>query len=182
MSRSELRFEGSFDATLIQDSLAGSFEVRATDALTLMVSGGAVVGGTMRAGGRSFDVRPGPVVAVGASQRIVDGRGRAPFVLLSLTASQSFLTTDPGVPLRATDVRLGATIGKTIGPLTPFAVARVFGGPVRWTLDGNDVTGSDRGHYQLGIGGAIAKGAFDAFVEWDWLGERRVTAGIGVAF
>jgi hypothetical protein len=192
VTRAELRFGGDTDATLVQPSAAATLEWRLSSKVAVMAGGGAVLPGTLRASGRSFDVRPGWLATIGLSDRIVDGEGRSPFVLLSVSIAQSSARTAlpsgtsgtageaSSVPLRATDVRLGATIGKTLGIVTPFAAARVFGGPVFWSLDGQDLTGTDRGHYQLGVGCALTLGAgFDAFAEWDYLGERRVAAGLG---
>jgi len=187
ISRSELRFAGETDATLNQSSAAATLEYRVSPKVALMVGGGAVLGGTMRAAGNTYDVQPGWLATVGMSDRIVDGYGRAPFVLLSVSIAQSFVRTSladaPSVSLKATDVRVGATIGRTLGPITPFLAARVFGGPVFWTLAGEDVSGTDRAHYQLGVGCSIAIGSsFDAFAEWDYLGERRFAAGVGWSF
>ena len=187
ISRSELRFGGDTDATLNQSSVAATIEYRVSPKVALMLGGGAVLGGSMRAAGNTYDVEPGWLATVGMSDRIVDGVGRAPFVLLSVSIAQSFVRTALGdasrVSLKATDVRAGATIGKTLGPMTPFLAARVFGGPVFWSIAGEDVSGTDRGHYQLGVGCSIAIGSsFDAFAEWDYLGERRLAAGLGLAF
>lgn len=185
LSRSLLRLSGH-DVTLDQWSTVATVEWRTSEKLTLVAGGGAVLGGRLDVDGRAFDVRTGWLTTLGLSHRLADGRGRSPFVLFtaSLTFSSARTTNETDdTPLRAGDARIGLLLGKTVGPWSPYAALRAFGGPVLWRLDGTDVSGGDRGHYQIGLGSSFALGkALDAFVEWDWLGERRLAAGLGLAF
>jgi hypothetical protein len=136
---------------------------------------GAILGGTL--GG--YDVSPGfSVVAAGSWLALYEGEVR-PFVLLSLSASVSTATTDVG-RVTAVDLRGGVVVGKTFFErLTPYLVARVFGGPVSW----NGLTGGDQHHYTIG-GGATLRlpGGFDVLAEGMALGERSVAIGVGLSF
>jgi hypothetical protein len=86
--------------------------------------------------------------------------------------------------LTAIDARLSATVGKMFWDgLGPYAVARVFGGPVFWERHAEPVTGTDRYHLQLGAGLlAAAPGAVTAFFELIPLGEQAVTTGLAASF
>ena len=84
----------------------------------------------------------------------------------------------------ALDLRLGALVGTTIaGVLSPYAVGRVFGGPVYWAYQGEDVIGTDAHHYQLGAGlTVVAFGRVNVFAEGVPIGERSFAAGTAFAF
>jgi len=84
--------------------------------------------------------------------------------------------------LSAFDARVGAMVGKTFGPLTPYAVARAFGGPVSWTLGGEEVSGGDAHHYTVGAGAALRLGRrLNLGVEGMALGERSATLSASLA-
>ena len=83
----------------------------------------------------------------------------------------------------ATDARLGArATWKIMSRTYPYVAARVFGGPVNWQWDGEDVTGNDIHHYQLAVGAASQLGSFGIFIEWAGLGEQGLSAGLGAAW
>jgi hypothetical protein len=151
---------------------------------------GAIVGGRASAGGVDHDVAPGVAASLtGSWLALYEGEAR-PFVLLALTLSGSTTTTTlasgggAAQRLTAFDARLSVLAGKTfLERVTPYAAARVFGGPVWWTLDGAGVTGGDQHHYALGAGVTVRlPGALDVFVEGMALGERSLNAGAGLAF
>ncbi len=194
---------GGHDVDFRERSLSVSLERAFGDRFVLQVGGGAILDGTLTVGGVAHTVDPGWVAAAGFSYRLADEKKRAPFVLFtygfavgrththlrdtptSSVASVALLSTGADkVPLTAIDLaRVGLTIGKSFGPLTPFASARVFGGPVFWNVDGASATGGDRYHFQLATGASLRPGAgFDLFAEWAFVGERRVSAGVGVSF
>jgi len=112
----------------------------------------------------------------------------APFVLLTGSAAASVAWTTPpgGGPsstLSAFDLRLGVVAGKTIAhAVTPYLLARAFGGPVFWSQAGRSVTGTDANHYQLGAGLSVRVGRVDLVVEGVPLGELGLVAGVGFAF
>jgi hypothetical protein len=112
-------------------------------------------------------------------------RDRAPFLSLSLSlaGSRASAVADDGErrPLTAIDLRAGAMLGKTVGPVTGFAVARGFAGPVSFRVAGEDETGGDAHHYALGAGATVRIGRrLAASVEALPLGERSVAAAVAV--
>jgi len=172
-------------------AVTATFDVRATERLTLQGGLGAVLSGTLTTGGRSFEVKPGWLFALGVGYRLVDGKGAAPFVLGSVSYAMSFAHTEeagvavaPRASLTTADLRLGLVVGKTLFEvLSPYLVARLFGGPVSWSLGGEAVSGGDRYHYQVGAGlSVVIAGRVDAFVEGVPLGERRYSFGVGFSF
>jgi hypothetical protein len=188
------------DVDFRERSLSVSVERAFGDRFVLQVGGGAILDGTLTVGGTAHTVDPGWVAAAGFSYRLADEKKRAPFVLFSygfaIGRAQTHLRDAPlatgpmlstgtaKVPLTAIDLaRVGLTVGKSFGPITPFAAARVFGGPVFWTIDGASATGGDRYHFQLAAGASVRPGAgFDLFAEWAFVGERRVAIGAGLSF
>ncbi len=113
-----------------------------------------------------------------------------PFLMLGGSLAVASATTRkqqigaPDVPYWAGDVRFSAVVGKTFfNALSPYATARVFGGPVFWQLDGRDITGTDRYHFQLGAGLSVSLPiGLDVFAEAVPLGERAFSTGAGFSF
>jgi hypothetical protein len=88
------------------------------------------------------------------------------------------------VGYNAFDLRVGVAVGKTfLDVLSPYLAARLFGGPILWELEGEDVTGTDQHHVQIafGLAASLPRG-FDLFAEGAPFGERAATVGAGVAF
>lgn len=123
-----------------------------------------------------------------ASFRPLDEGDIAPFLLLtgSAAASVAWTTAPAGGPsstLSAFDLRLGVVAGKTIAHVvTPYVLARAFGGPVFWSIAGQSVTGADANHYQVGAGVSVRVGRVDFVAEGVPLGELGIVAGAGLAF
>jgi hypothetical protein len=145
---------------------------------------GATLGGRLQLPADTYDFSPGPTAAVGVTFRAVD---TSPFVLLTSLASFSAAKTrahDDRADYEAFDLRLGALVGTTLwDALSPYATARVFGGPIFWRYRGSAVTGTDTHHYQLGAGILLHAGRrLDVFAEAIPLGERSLSAGASVAF
>jgi hypothetical protein len=147
---------------------------------------GAVLGGSLEHDGRTHDIGTGWLVAasVARSFRFADRW----FAAGSLTAGMSSTRTEEelgaamgeAVGLTAGDVQLGGMAGVTLWDrLSPYVLARVFGGPVLWTLDGEDITGTDQYHYQLGLGADVSlPWDLGALVDVSLLGERSLSIGI----
>ncbi len=121
---------------------------------------GTIIDGEISAGSRTYDISAGITGGLGVS-RLWPLR-RNYFVTGSVDLSASRVTThqgfEPGISLIATDVRVSAVIGKTFGRFSPFVATRVFGGPVLWTYNGNDITGTDIYHFQVGGGLSVMAG------------------------
>jgi hypothetical protein len=186
-----LRFSAggaSFQADERRGSVAVSFEQRFADRWTFEGSAGSSTGGSLRTGHDSFALRPGPLAAASISCRALTERKALPFVLVSLSAAGSWGESSPRgggstSSLVSTDARLGIAAGKTIAQvLSIYGVGRAFGGPVFWTYEGHDATGTDTHHYQVGFGFSLAVRRFDVHLEMAPLGERELAAGAGVAF
>jgi hypothetical protein len=138
-----------------------------------------------------FLVLPGWELTLSYSRRLLDGRGKIPFLVLGLSGGASGGWTqqehvkDPSTSsLYAFDFRAGLIVGKTLwNTLSPYAAVRAFGGPVVWSYMGSTLLGTDLYHFQLGAGlvTALPRG-FDVFVEGVPLGERAVTLGAGKTF
>jgi hypothetical protein len=91
--------------------------------------------------------------------------------------------TAPG-RVTAVDFRATVAAGKTFfDRLTLYASARLFGGPVFWAVEGDDLVGSDVHHYALGAGARVVlPGSLDLFIEGMAVGEQSVSAGVGWSF
>ncbi|MGZ3416284.1 MAG: hypothetical protein ACXVEE_00390 [Polyangiales bacterium] len=175
---------GMFDTTIVfperraslrEEAVAVSLDRRLGERTTFQLSLGAVVSGRIE----DTTIEPGPLASIAFSYRLVDESKSKPFVIgtFSFAASRS-------PDLFAADGRLGVAVGKTFArTFAPFAIARVFGGPVRWRHEGETFVGGDSHHYQLGLGALFIAGrGIDASLEIAPLGERRVSAGLGAAF
>lgn len=192
-------------ADLVRHAAFGGVELPIAPRVSLHYGGGGILAGQLTRPGARADLGPGASGFVGAGARLVDERRLRPFVQLTATLSVSHARLGPEVaagagarstapaapaapePTRYTalDVRAGALVGKTFADaVTPYAAARVFGGPIFTLLGGAEVTGTDRYKYQVGGGLSVALAArrVDVFVEAIGLGERGVSAGLGASF
>lgn len=171
--------------------VSATLERRLGERGSILLTGGAVLTGELELEGRTHEVQPGWLAALGGSFRVLDPDGGVPFIILSSSLGLSQVHTEergvtdpPRSALWSYDLRFGFAIGWSLfDTLNPYAVARAFGGPVIWELDGSNVTGSDKYHYQVGAGLLVSLPAnLDVFVEGIPLGERAVTVGVGIGF
>ncbi len=133
---------------------------------------------------------PGVSAYIGIGKTIVDEGEIRPFVQLGLNISGARAATRGPSPneapsFTAFDARGAATVGKTFGGwLVPYVGARAFGGPIYYHYAGAKVTGTDLYKYQVvgGVAVALRARGLDAFVEGVPLGERGLSAGLGVSF
>jgi hypothetical protein len=155
---------------------------QASPRLVVALGLGAVVDGTIADG----DITPGPAGSASLSWLALLETERRPFALvgISLAVSHASAVSDDGEDhsLTAGDVRIGAMAGKTFGAFTPYAAARAFGGPVLWTLGGEEVTGTDAHHFTVGAGLSVRPGRrVDLSIEAMPLGEQSATASATLA-
>jgi hypothetical protein len=191
-SAADLVLDEGADAEIERTQVVVSVDVFATETLTLLIASGALLQGTLDEGGIERQIGPGWLLAGGATWRVVDGSGAAPYVLLSLTfgATGTRTVADPPESAEAlrghylgVDARFGVAVGKTFADVfSPYAAARAFGGPVVWSEGEETRGGTDRYHVQLAAGAALILRPFDVFVEGAPLGERALTAGVGASF
>ncbi len=184
-----LRFDGDreVDVEMNTVSLSGAWLINSN--WTGRVSVGVILDGDLTTGtNATYGVEPGGLVAVGLEHLVHVGEGLTPSVDLSFFLSGSWTqtvapATGEKTDYRAADARLGARAGWNVGDNTfPYVAARVFGGPVSWELDGEDVTGTDIHHYQLALGAATRVGSFSIWAEWAGLGEQALGAGVSTSW
>ena len=184
---SELRF-GDVSAPFVQRSVAASVTRQLDRAWSVTAGAGAVVSGSIDAGGATYVMDPGWLVRLGATWMALDGSGPWPFVALSASLAASGVnTTGPGgvtAPLTSLDAGLSASAGKSIaGIVAPYVGAKVFGGPVFWQIGGASTTGTDVAHWQVAFGAAASLPfGIDLLVEWAPFGARSATGQVGFTF
>jgi hypothetical protein len=180
-------------ADLTRHSAFGAIEVPLASKLSLQLGAGGVAGGELAYGDSRAEIGPGWSGFAGVAGRVIDGKGPWPFVQLTgtLSTTRMITRTQTEAPrYTAFDARVGGIVGKTFAggasgaSFTPYAVGRVFGGPVYWRFDGADVTGTDLYKYQ--VGGGLSVSLFDrrldVFAEGIALGERGMAVGVGTTF
>jgi hypothetical protein len=181
-----LRFSGDLYGDETRWAALGVFAWLPSPALVLQAGLGVAIDGALRLPEGEYDFSPGPIASLGLDWRA--WQSGPWFALLTSTLSASVARTQlPGSPAEtyaAFDLRLGGQFGVELARLLqPYALARVFGGPVFWKHGGEDVSGTDTHHVQLGAGLALRLGARgNLFVEAVPLGERALSAGAAVAF
>ncbi|MCU0700732.1 MAG: hypothetical protein MUC96_29835, partial [Myxococcaceae bacterium] len=160
-------------------AVSASFEYRLSDRWTLAAAAGAIVAGRLVADAETFDFRGGAVGSVSGSFLALEQGRFWPFIMVAASLAVSGVQAVP-TAYWAVDGRLTATVGYTFfDRVTPYAVGRVFGGPVFW----RGRTGTDLFHYQVGAGLVVGLPlGFDLSAEVVPLGEQRVTAGVGFSF
>jgi hypothetical protein len=184
---SELRF-GDVAAPFDQRSVAASVTRQLGRAWSVTAGAGAVISGSIDAGGATYVMDPGWLARLGATWIPVDGSGPWPFVALSASLAASGVnTTGPGgvkAPLTSLDAGLSVSAGKSIaGVVAPYVGAKVFGGPVFWELAGASVTGTDVAHWQVAFGlAANLPLGIDLLVEWAPFGARSAVGQVGFTF
>jgi hypothetical protein len=181
-------FSGGLRSDETRGSIVASLAYQPTRRLTVQLAAGSTVGGHLDTPAGVYAFSPGPTGAAGVSYRLLPGT--KPFVILTANLSFSAASTEPSggtgpkVSYDAFDLRGGALVGTTLaGVLSPYAVARAFGGPIYWQYQGQSVTGTDAHHYQVGVGLTLVLArTIDLFAEGVPLGERSLAAGGAIAF
>jgi hypothetical protein len=187
-----IQFTGGLRSDETRQAVVVSLAYQPSRRLTFQGAAGGTFGGQLSTPAGKHDLSTGPTVAAGASWRAIDGS--RPFVLLTANASFSAANTQlvdsaggaagPKEGYRAFDLRVGALVGTTFfHTLSPYGLARAFGGPVFWRYAGSDVVGGDVHHYQLGGGLTLTLATrVNLFAEGIPLGERALSAGAAFAF
>lgn len=160
---------------LQQLAASASLEYRLSERVTLVGAGGGLVLGEL--GG--LPTSPGGVGSLGVSWLLLEQGTWSPFVQLAGSLAMSGMKVLDTTYL-ALDLRAALSAGWTLwNRFTPYAVARVFGGPVFYGAE----TGTDAYHVQLGAGFVVGLPiGLDLSAEVIPLGEQRVTAGVGLSF
>ncbi|HKU42645.1 MAG TPA: hypothetical protein VJR89_31015 [Polyangiales bacterium] len=179
-----LRFDGDRRAEQTRGAVLAVASYAPARRLRFQASAGLGLGGAMQLEEREYDMLPGPALGAGVSYTLLEGR---PFVAVSGALGATFARTESDgerASYTALDLRLGVMAGTVLFEvLTPYLVARVFGGPVFWSIEGESVTGTDVHHYQLGAGLSLRP------MEW-WslsfegvpLGEQALSGAVVFSF
>ena len=180
-------FDGDQNVDIEQASVSATLGYQVSTRWGVVASAGGILGGTVNHG-VDGDIGSGVVASLSGTYLALYESEKRPFVLGSLTIGHSRTSAVSDDTMRhdwiAYDLRAGIMVGKTIGErFVPFASARAFGGPVDWKLGGEDVIGSDKYHYTLGLGASYRiPGKIDFFAEVLGLGEKSASLGGSVAF
>ncbi|MCA2980654.1 MAG: hypothetical protein INH41_03855 [Myxococcaceae bacterium] len=159
--------------------MSGSLEYRLSDRLTFAAAAGGIVAGQLVGADARYDFRAGAVGSASLSVLALEQGRFTPFLMLAGSLAVSGVAAAP-TTYWAVDARVSVTVGYTFfDRFTPYAVGRLFGGPVFW----RGQAGSDLYHYQVGAGLVVGLPfGLDLSAEVAPLGEQRVTAGLGVSF
>jgi len=180
-----LRFNDGLYADQVRLATLATLAYLPSAKLVLQVGAGAAFGGSLTLPDGAHQFTPGPTALVAADFRAFDD-GRY-FLLLtssfSLAIARTRAADEASVAYQAFDLRLGAQFGMELWRrFRPYAVARVFGGPIFWHYEGQAVTGTDTHHYQVGAGLAVrASKVLNLFAEGVPLGEQAIAIGVAVA-
>ena len=166
------------------DAVSLSVGFPLNDSWTARIAGGAVTGGKLRPGSAAqHSIENGFLGAISLEKQVPRTGG---FVdqwdysvsLSGLKATTKAATGTDEADYTAFDLRLGARAVKRVSSgSVGYLAGRVFGGPVNWEYQGQDVSGSDIHHYQLALGYAAQVGKAGVFAEWSALGEQGFTTG-----
>jgi hypothetical protein len=184
--RTTVVFEGT-EVDVEQVTVSAILGYQVSTSVGLVASVGAILGGSVDTTIEG-DVGKGVVGSVTATFLPFFETESRPFILGSLTLGHSRTTAvsddNMSYDWTATDMRLGIMVGKTFAEsFVPFAAARAFAGPVSWRLGGQDVSGSDKYHYAVGIGSSYRiPGKLDVFMEVIALGEQSASVGVSAPF
>ncbi len=183
-TRTRLRFEGDWRATQFRNAIVATAAYAPTARLSLQLNLGAAIGGELQTPRGAYRFSPGPTFAAGASYTLLPG---SPFLVLTGVLAASVAESERGdesPTYTAIDARFGVAFGVTLFErLSPYAVARAFGGPVFFRYRGESVTGTDVYHVQLGAGLSVRPiDQLVVFIEGIPLGERALSGGASFAF
>lgn len=183
--RTRVRFDGDTTFELTEQAVT-AFAGYATPAgWSIRVSLGALVDGRLDSDGMegTHDIGLGVVGGVGVARQWTFGDGQwfvtgsAGLSIAAASTHQAGASEEPR--LVAGDARGGAIAGRTLGKIwNPYMLARAFGGPIWWVVDGADATGTDTHHYQLGIGLSVATAmGLTIVLDVSALGEQAASLG-----
>ncbi len=186
--RTDLSFDGNRQR-LEEASAAVAFTWRPS-ALSVQVSAGPILAGSLRGSLGDYDLSPGIVASASVGYTFLDGNGPRPYLAVSGTVgvasagTQSRTVSADRPRFTATDLRAAVVLGKRLFDVwLPYVGAAAFGGPVWFAPGGQSRTGSDVYHYRLSAGSSVSLPAhLELFVEVGFLGEQAIVGGLGWSF
>lgn len=188
---STLRFddEAESEFNIKMNTVAVSGGIPLGESWTMNLVLGMILNGELNPKtGPDYDVKPGGFASIGFEYNAVTGKGYKPNVDLSVILGGAMAETEKSddkskSDYMSTDVRLGVRSSWNVNNLLlPFAAVRVFGGPIMWKINGEDVTGTDIYHYHLSIGSAVKVGPTVGYIEWTGVGEQSLKAGLNIVW
>ena len=179
--RTHVRFDNDATFELTEQAATAFVGYSTPTGWSYRASLGAVVDGGLEPGTHDFD--PGFVAALGVTHQWPLGDGKW-FITgsagLSFARASTQMTGGGGdVSFTAGDARIGAIAGRTFAAIwNPYVLARGFGGPIWWTVDGAAVSGTDTRHFQLGAGLSVATSiGLTINIDVSALGEQAASLG-----
>lgn len=181
-ARALLSMDGGRRATLERVQAAAWLGRRLDQHWSLRLLAGGIFGGDWRGAGGDAAVRGGWIAGVSVTRPIADGGGVRPWVRGTATLAVARYDLAGPHDAWAGDLRLGVEAGWRLGPVTPYLLGRVFGGPVMRDTAGGVLAGTDRRHVQIGPGVGVAVGPLSLGVEASVFGEVAVAASAAARF
>ncbi|HEX4515691.1 MAG TPA: hypothetical protein VH054_19220 [Polyangiaceae bacterium] len=188
---STVLFLGDLRAPTERHAAMVSFEHPMKGHWTLEVGAGSLLAGFLDTGIGRATFEPGVLADVSLSHLVLAPRGYAkPFILTSFALAGVWARTTGSVSADyvafdfSFDVAMGIALKIGRQAISPFLAGRVYGGPVFWTYQGKDVTGSDAYHYALGPGLAFSfeRSRVGLSFGGSVFGEKSAKAGVSFAF
>lgn len=183
--RTHLRFDNDAVFELHEQAVTAFAGYSAPSGWSFRGSLGALVDGSLEDSAMpgTHDMAPGVVGAVGVARQwaLGDGQwfitGSAGLSVAAASTHEAGAADNPRFV--AGDARVGAIAGRTLAKIvSPYVLARAFGGPVFWTVDAMDATGTDTRHFQLGAGVSVATSfGLTIVVDVSALGEQAASLG-----
>jgi len=183
--QTRLRFDNDVRFDLSEQAVTAFAGYAAPSGWSFRGSIGALLDGSLErtAMPDEHDMSPGLVVAVGVARQWTSANrlwfitGSAGLSVAAAKTHEAGAADDPSFV--AGDARVGAIAGRTFGKIvSPYVLARGFGGPVWWTVDNASTTGTDTHHYQLGAGLSVATSVgLTIVVDVSALGEQAASVG-----
>jgi len=180
-----LRFDGESDYDVVQHAIVASLGYRLSARTSLRLAAGTIFAGEMEGENRRYELGAGYTASLSGAHQWFGRSDELPFLTTTLALGVSSVETreqprGEEQRMTSTDLRLGLLFGMTFAEVvSPYAVARAFGGPVKWRQNGRERSGSDRRHYALGLGASAALGRVEFLAETTLLGEKSVSVGFG---
>lgn len=182
-----LRFSGETEVDLSMNtmSIAGTWSLNNNwtfrSGIGRILSGSLVPENSARQ-----DILPGTLYSVGLEYMALIGQDAVPFIHLAVLYGGSFTTVEDPLAKSSTTTDYNSSDLRFNGRATwvlnqqifSYISSSFFAGPVNWTLNGKEVTGSDIYHYQVAMGAAYRLGSLSVFGEWSGIGEQTLAAGL----
>jgi len=168
-----------------------SFEHPLKGHWTLEFGAGSLLAGFLETPTGRATFQPGVLAGVSLSHLVLASSGYAkPFILTSFALAGVWSRTTGASSADyfafdfSFDVATGIVLKVGRQAISPFLAGRVFGGPVFWHYQGQDVTGGDAYHYSLGPGLAFSFEHSRVGLSFGGsvFGEKNAKAGVSLAF